>query len=790
VMITSDGRVRVMDFGLARGEGQTGDREGFGRTLLSLEVTQIGSLVGTPAYMASEQLRGEHAGPPADVFAFCVTLWEALHGARPFAGETLEALRDNVAAGKLVAAPRRAKVPRWLGEVLTRGLAADPGRRWPGMAALLAALETGQTRGRRRWVVAALAGGLAGVVAVAAGSAAWQRAEHEARVATCVGLGDEIAAVWHESARARLRAAFTAGGSGPAGEMAERALPWLDAWAADWRRVRIETCSLHEVEEAWSADLRGRADECLDEQRIGFTALVGVLSDGLGLMRAVEAAAGLPSTRACGDREALARRPTLPADGLAGLGDLRTRLARVAALELAGKYKEGLAFARETLAAAEAAGWAPAVAEARMLVGRLEAETGEFAAAERSIEEAYFAAERASAGTVAVDAATRLAGLVGVRLGRYPDGLRWARQAELGLLRLGSAGRTQRDALLLKSRGGLRAKSGDFAGAIEDLSAARGIAAELLGPEHPMVVELACDVAVWEQRLGENQLGEHTRTIEAMAAAVAAQERAFGPDHPKLGALRNDLGTALARAGELDRALAEYALGMAIRVRAYGPEHPDVADSMFNMASARFLRGEVDEAEASMRQALVIYERAYGADHAALVDLLRNLAFIQDARGDHVTAKATIQRAIDLGRRTYGEGHADVAIFTAILAMIHRHTGELETSWDLYNRALAIREKALPADHIEIVGNHRNLALVAALRGDVAAARRHFARIESRLPPGELAETRYTIAQAWWKASPRERAEARALAVQAREEYAGRAQEQAAVDAWLASHPP
>jgi len=783
VMIAGDGRVRVMDFGLARREASGEDGPAAtGSALLGALVTQVGSLIGTPAYMASEQLRGEHAGAPADVFAFCVMLWEGLHGARPFVGETIDDLQANVAAGRVVAPPPGRRAPRWLIAALTRGLAPDPRRRWPGMAALLTELEHGQTRAgqrRRRGLIGAT---LAGAVAAGLVSAGWQRADLAARVARCEGLGAQIDAVWDAAARTRLATALD--GSPIAGATASRTTPWLDAWAAEWRRVRVDTCTQHAVTRAWSADLRARADECLDERLLGFTALLAVLTDGDEALQAVDAAAGLVPASACGDAEQLARRPVLPAAELGRLRGLRPRLARVGALELAGKYRDGLASARETLTAAEAVAWAPAVAEARLHVGILEGRTGQFDDAARTLEEAYFAASRASADLVAVDAATWLVTVVGNRQARVEDGLHWARLAELGLWRLGSDGRTVRDAALLNSRGLVRQIAGDFPGALADLTAARSIEAAAQGPDHPSVATTTGNLAVLQGRLGDP-----AQELASLTTALAAHERAFGPDHPKVADLLNNLATARARAGDLDGAIGLYTRALAIRERALGPDHPDVADTLANIASARFLRGEVDQAEAALLQVLAMHERAHGPRHTTVADTLRNLGVVQDARGEYEAARATLERALEIRRHLLGDGHPDVAILLGILALVHRHTGELGAAHDLYTRALAIRERTLPAGHPEIAGNHRNLALVAALRGDVAAARVHLERAASS-SAAELAEARFAAARAWWAASPRDRPAARALAELAREGHAaaGKDAERAAVDAWLTNH--
>src|SRR5438270_377128 len=71
VLVGKDGRLRVTDFGLAR------------VAQADPLVTRPGTLLGSPAYMAPEQLRGDEVDARADVYAFCVALWEALYGKRP-----------------------------------------------------------------------------------------------------------------------------------------------------------------------------------------------------------------------------------------------------------------------------------------------------------------------------------------------------------------------------------------------------------------------------------------------------------------------------------------------------------------------------------------------------------------------------------------------------------------------------------------------------------------------------------------------------------------------------------
>ncbi|HET6584205.1 MAG TPA: serine/threonine-protein kinase, partial [Nannocystaceae bacterium] len=137
------GRVRVTDFGLARGihAGEPAVSLDSGEDALDAvdpsgdELTAAGLVLGTPVYMAPEQHAGETAGPAADQYAFCVALWEALAGARPFEAEDHEALARAKAQGP-PPWPRPREVPARISQAIRRGLAPDPGERFPTMAEL------------------------------------------------------------------------------------------------------------------------------------------------------------------------------------------------------------------------------------------------------------------------------------------------------------------------------------------------------------------------------------------------------------------------------------------------------------------------------------------------------------------------------------------------------------------------------------------------------------------------------------------------------------------------------
>jgi eukaryotic-like serine/threonine-protein kinase len=148
VMLSRDGRVRVMDFGLARVDDDASDSRRTTDVVGSL--TQTGALLGTPAYMPLEQFGGGLVDARSDQFSFCVALHEALYGERPFVGETIGELMGGLLEGAVRVPTRGAAVPGWVRVVVLRGLATKPEDRFPSMPALLSALAADPVARRRR----------------------------------------------------------------------------------------------------------------------------------------------------------------------------------------------------------------------------------------------------------------------------------------------------------------------------------------------------------------------------------------------------------------------------------------------------------------------------------------------------------------------------------------------------------------------------------------------------------------------------------------------------------------
>ena len=170
ILIGLDHRARLTDFGLAHiGDAEPAPRQAASDANALLDephtLTRTGTVMGTPAYMAPEQLTRGETDQRTDQWSFCATLYEALAGVQPFVDD-LTARLAAIAEGRLAAPRAGRRVPAWVLKLVTRGLLSDPAARWPSMDALVHALARGRHRRRR---VAIGVSAVIAIITVAAG---------------------------------------------------------------------------------------------------------------------------------------------------------------------------------------------------------------------------------------------------------------------------------------------------------------------------------------------------------------------------------------------------------------------------------------------------------------------------------------------------------------------------------------------------------------------------------------------------------------------------------------------
>ena len=548
ILIGHDGRVRVGDFGVVglSGDGAAARRSSAmtpaaASALVSAEArtepgvgyaptrsVSIGALAGTPAYMAPEQYLNQPVDARADQWGFCVSLYEALYGVRPFVGGNLADLCLAVCAARVEVPDDRRDVPAWLHAIVVRGLARDPAARFPSMDALIAALTRDRGRGRRY----ALAGGATLALVGAAALVVATRGPREV-AAGCGASADTLATRWGPLTGVRIQARFAAADPLHGADTFGRVQARLDRHAEAWRALHAETCR------AQGPTFFGRM-ECLQRSRDEFAALVGQFGEGgEGMVeRAVDAVVHLAPVDECA--QASAAPPTRP-----DVARARGRIAVAEALTRTGAYDRAVVEAAGAVADAEATGVRSLVAEALLTEGWAHSRRRDPVRAEAALTRAAREAELAGEHRLAARSWTALVWVVGTLSAREAEALQLRPLAEEALRRAGDPHDVR--AQLHLHVGSALIELGRYDDAVATLEQARAIWRDHLDPDDPELARLLhimANVASYQGRL------EQARDLDRQALEL--RERVQGPDHPELAVLLSGLARIELELGDLD----------------------------------------------------------------------------------------------------------------------------------------------------------------------------------------------------------------------------------------------
>ena len=658
VMVGRDGEVRVMDFGLARqvadkpapegtatakrtpvviaehGPGSSDNDDQMTTILLNgpptgpapppagtesepshpshpasgmfeVQLTRTGAMMGTPAYMAPEQFLGTATDARTDQFSFCVALYEALYGERPFSGNTMFALTTAVVQGQVKEAPQSSKVPLWVRKVLLRGLKAQADERHPSMHDLIDALGKNPNAARRRFLA---------VAAVALVPVALTVGVHQslANHKSICGAGPaRLADVWDLTAagepvparQAAIHSAFLHTGKSYASEVYATVNRILSGYSQSWAKMYREACEATNARGEQSAEVLDLRMTCLQERLGGLRALTDVFSDANGQVveNAVSAANNLGSLDRCADvplLRSVVRPPEDPATR-ARVAELRHQLAGVKALYDSGRYREGLQDSPRLLDEVRALGYQPLIAEALAAIGMMYCKSNDVPSAEKALVDSYLAADASRDDEVRAEDATNLVWVVGYQEGRYADAQRWAKYADAILQRLG--GHVLLQAWLLNNLGGL-----------------------------------------FEIR------GEQEAALRMQQEGLALKERALGRDHPDVGISEGNLAVVLTALGRNQEALEHVDRSIEVLENGLGAGHPDLATQLNNRGEILDALGRSRDARASFEKARIIWERELGLDNRNLAYALTGIGVSYLSEGDASNAIVPLERAFKI----------------------------------------------------------------------------------------------------------------------------------------------
>jgi tetratricopeptide (TPR) repeat protein len=724
-------------------------------------MTATGAVLGTPAYMAPEQIRGEAADARSDQFSFCVALWEAVMGARPFDAAAASERLTLIARG-VPTSPRRTGIEA----ALKRGFAARQEDRFPSMSDLLSALEPRQGWGRRAlYVLAALLLPLVVIV----GRSKW----HEEQLNACMGAGDPAAPEESRSRGERVRAAFRGLGADPS-----EVIGALDRYAVGWHQLRQAFCA---ARDAQSAELRDLRMACLDQRAEELRAMTELFSraDTQLVARAPSAVAGLSDLSSCSSVVALRAPIVAPAAKAAAVQQLRLRLARIRPLGLARRFTEARPLAAQAVSDARALGYAPLEAECWLEAGLLEDDAPK--EGERLFKEAVWAAESGRHLSVLVEAWNHLAFDAGYLQQRFADADAYARHAVSVLDGLGHD--TRLEAQTLRMLAILRHGEGKHDEAEKDFQ--RAIALYQGGPRPPEEVQLL--TALGWLRDDQGRLEEGLATFQR---AEKLSEQLNGPGHTETAQTLLGEGDALMRLHRLDEARRVDERAAAIFANVTGTRSPEYGLAIMNLANVIDNLGESDRASALLRQALTIREGAFGADSQQVAEVLMNLGSVLLRRKQLAETEPLYRRALAIEEAKLGATNPGLIDYVFNLGGLLREMHRPEEAAKYLQRALELKEKAYGREHEEVATSMRELGIAYREMGDVARARPLLERaleLHTRQHSVELAATQYELATTL---GPSERERARKLAKQAREAFAHMNDPAALaeIDGWLAKH--
>jgi eukaryotic-like serine/threonine-protein kinase len=780
----SDGRVRVVDFGLVaasrrdarRSEREANDLESSGpcsslEGRLDESLTEVGVIMGTPSFMAPEQHLSTEVGPAADQFSLCASLYQGLYGQRAFEPrdtgslrfdlhEVVEQLLERKYLGEVAPPPADTRVPAWVHQALLRGLAPLPEARHPSMDALIVALTAEpephpQSRLRRTGAAALLVTLVAAAVVGLGRSGAFRD--------PCRDPGGELAGVWDPAVGRAVSDAFTATGQPGAADAEGRVRAALDAHAGAWLRMKSEICRARAAGDADPRVLDLR-EGCLQRRRTQLRAFTEILAAGpdIGVVeQAIPMTHNLYPIDYCADVQALTARMAPPEDpGLrARVEAISPRAERLEALLHAGKYRQGVAESEPLLAETATLRFPPLRAQVMRAAGRLRERAGDLAGAKAMLQGALLEAARAkddqllanawldlwfvvSSGEARLVEAEAMRSAIAIAVERADDDP--IRAKWLGY-----------EADMLKDKGELERARVALSRAIEMKEKARGA--------DPI------DLAGTLNSLGTllQDMGEYQESAAQYERALALFEQAYGPEHPHVAQVLNNLSDTLRLSGRHEESMSLLERALAIRERALGPNHALVGQSIFNLGELQMALGRPDLARGSFERADESFEKALGREHLYLTYSRSGLGRSMAALGELAPAVALLEGALAQRERLLGPDHALVAASQVELGTALARTGEHARARALHERAIPIAEMRLGPEHPEVAEARAALGAVLVELGQLNTARaeleRALSRLEEKLGPAnprltpallglgelELALRRPTVAVPW-----------------------------------------
>ena len=671
VLVGADGRVRVMDFGLARlaadeAEPALPDREIEMQSPLSANLTVAGTLVGTPAYMAPELKAGTAADSRSDQFSFGVALYEALFRTRPY--------EKDAPKGSAPKSPPSSKVPSQIQRVAMRAIAPMPEARFASMDELLRELARDPGARVRR---AAIAGGaLLCAVAAVGVFVALQRSHPR----LCTGIDRRLAGVWDAQAKTAVHRAFDATKSPYAARQFDVLSAALDRYAQGWTAMATESCEATRVRGDQSEEVLTLRDACLDRRLDELHAVVELLggADADLVAKSDQIADRLEPIARCSNIAALRAPglpPTEPRDKVA---EMEHQLALAKAGLVAGQYFGSIVAGKRAAKIAEEVHYMPFKAEGLLLSCASLASAGDTDDTLATCSESVWAAVRGSRDDVIAGAAMSAAAVAAQH--QVGEARIWLGLARSVIARMGDE--PVAELRSYEVEGLIEALAGNMEAALAAQQKALALSERLNGRDSPVMWN---EEEVIGTTLGK--IGAWEKAQPPLERALALHEQSVGPDHPDIALILSSLGACYAHAGDSAKARAAYERSIAIREKADGPNSPMLLMTLNNMGDSLIRAKDLTDAFVVLERARSLALRTLGKDSPLM-------HAIATTHAEALTAAARYDEA----RAEYDDTLAsELKTHSSFLAATLHSRGALEAAAKKWSDAASFEQRSIAA---------------------------------------------------------------------------------------------
>ena len=709
IMIDGDGRVRVMDFGLAR--HRAGPRPDVTASRDEPDASEdagstLTRVCGTPAYMAPEQFEGRLTGAAADQFALGASLYEVAYGRRirPDGLPAAMAL-----ANEPIEVPADRGVPRALRAMLSRLLEVDPQDRFQSMDEVVAELDRQNQRGATWWSAAAIA-----VVMATTGIAAgWALKTPEDQ--RCTGAAEQLVGVWDDATAKEIEQGLRAEPTGLGASTWAWISPKLDAYRETWIAEYRETCEATQVRRELPVAEMDRRVACLHDRRRHLATAVEILRDPKPetLARTDQVIGGLPGIEACSEPD-YAAGERFPAVDDAAANRRAEAIAMARARFILDETPRAQEQVQAVLEDARAANDVSAQMRALLLLGRITASLLRFEEARGLLVEAYEGARQNEMPVVAADAALTLSKLTARELGRFDEGRLWLSLVELEWPAIGDVRRTMLRAL---ARAMIERAAGDSKAASAAAEEALTLVPRIAERRPLLAARVRRALAVVYLSMGRLDPGVALaeQSLQELLAVV-------GEGHPSTDSGWATIALARRHQGDIPGALHATRQQLAAVERGLGSDRRPLVPGLESLANALSSAGEVEEAlEALDRADALLVDGGSVLTRARLASRRGDVLASRDA----ASAAEAYRRAYDWAREAVGERQRETLRYRISLATALRRSGKEDEAAPLLEGALELAESVLGSEHSDIADIHGELGIDAVQRGEYAEALDH-----------------------------------------------------------------